>query len=303
MKLTHFPLSKTHQFSKFICNYVEQPNTISFLDATYFSWEYARKIIAEKNNFNPQNRANLVEILIHQNSFLTNSNEVFKNIEKLKKQNCFTITTAHQPCLFSGPIYTIIKAISAIKLCEEYKSNLPDYEFVPVFYIGSEDHDFEELNHINLFNKKIEWQSNQTGAVGSMSINGIEKLIIELETLFENEAKKDEIIALLKKCYQPQYTAAKAFRSLLHELLGKYGLIILDANEPQLKEKFTAIIKDELWNQNAYKLLNDEKWLANFDNNQLQITPREINLFYLDNQIRERIIFDNNKWKVNNTTI
>jgi bacillithiol biosynthesis cysteine-adding enzyme BshC len=96
---------------------------------------------------------------------------------------------------------------------------------------------------------------------------------------------------------------AKAFRCLLHELLGNYGLVVLDANGPLLKQHFKHVIKDELLNQNSIKLLNDEKWLSNFENNQLQITPREINLFYLDNNKRERIVFESENWKVNNTDL
>ncbi|MFM2049035.1 MAG: hypothetical protein RI955_1583, partial [Bacteroidota bacterium] len=248
-------------------------------------------------------RNELVQILQEQNSFLTNSEKAFGNIKLLENNNCFTITTAHQPCLFTGPIYTIVKAISAIKLAQQYKKDFPENDFVPVFYIGSEDHDLDELNHLNLFNKKINWQTNQSGAVGSMGLEGIETVITEIESLLQNEVRKDDIISIIKKCYKPEYTMAKAFRCLLHELLGNYGLVILDANEPRLKQHFKQIIKDELLNQNSVKLLNDENWLRNFENNQLQITPREINLFYLDNNSRERIIKENETWKVNNTNL
>ncbi|MEY4877117.1 MAG: hypothetical protein RL708_2266 [Bacteroidota bacterium] len=303
MQLSYLPLQATHQFSKFIIEYAVENKLFHFLDADYFNNSYIKKTIESRKHFSAIQRNELADILVEQNSFLSLDESVLHNIKLLRNNNCFTITTAHQPCLFTGPIYTIVKAISAIKLAQQYKKDFPENDFIPVFYIGSEDHDLDELNHLNLFNKKINWQTNQSGAVGSMNLAGIDEVINEIENLLQNEVRKDEIIAVLKKCYRPEYSMSKAFRCLLNELLGSHGLVILDANEPRLKKHFKPIIKDELINQNSNRLLNDENWLANFENNQLQITPREINLFYLDNNSRERIIQENETWKVNNTNL
>lgn len=303
MQLSYLPLQSTHQFSNFIIKYAVINYAFEFLPSNYYSLEYSKQLIEKRKQFSVRQRTELVEILKEQNSFLSNNEKVISNINLLQNENCFTITTAHQPCLFTGPLYTIVKAISAIKLAEKYNIDFPENDFVPIFYIGSEDHDVEELNHIHLFNKKISWHTNQTGAVGSMGLNEIDIVINELESLLQNEVRKDEIIHLLKKCNQPEFSMSKGFRILLHELLGNYGLVILDANDARLKRNFIPIIKDELLNRNSHKLLNEKNWLSNFENNQLQIVPREINLFYLDNNKRERIVFENEKWKVNNSEL
>ncbi len=75
----------------------------------------------------------------------------------LSDTKTFTICTGHQLCLFTGPLYFIYKIISTIKLAKELKINFPEYNFIPVYWMASEDHDFAEINHINLFGKKIEW--------------------------------------------------------------------------------------------------------------------------------------------------
>ena len=292
-------LRNTHQFSKFICDFTEQKNEFSFLPSNYFSKTYIENLIAERK-INYANRNILTQVLTEQYSTIETENAVKNSLLKLKNENCFTVTTAHQPCFFGGPLYTILKAITAIKIAEQYKKDFPENDFVPVYYIGSEDHDLEELNHFYLFNKKIEWQTEQGGAVGSMSINSIENVITELESLLKNEEKKDEIIALLKKSYQPEITMAKAFRLLLNELLGKFGLIILDANDKRFKQSFISIFKDDLLNNSAFKLLNKKKWLQHFTNNELQILPREINQFYLKENARERIVFDGESYSSKN---
>ena len=281
------PVQNTSQFSSFICDFIASENYVDKNDVSNIILDRNSKLI---------NRSVLTEVLIEQNTTISISSATKKNISLLNNENCFTITTAHQPCFFSGPLYTIYKAISAIKLAEQYKNDFPEKDFVPVYYIGSEDHDLQELNHFYLFNKKIEWQTNQSGAVGSMQISGTESVFVELENLLKNETKKDEVIALLKSFYAQGNTMSLAFRKLMNHFLGKFGLVILDANDKRLKQTFKSIFTDELVNQNSFKLLNDKTWMQNFDDEKLQITPREINLFYLDKNVRERIVFENENY-------
>ena len=101
---------------------------------------------------------------------------------------------------------------------------------------------------------------------------------------------------MFKSFYAQGNTMSFAFRQLMNHFLGKYGLVILDANDKRLKQTFKSIFTDELVNQNSFKLLNDKTWMQNFDDEKLQITPREINLFYLDKNVRERIVFENENY-------
>ena len=255
------PLRNTHQFSDFICDYVSGQNKFSFLPNNYFEKNYVRQIIDQRKS-KPINRLTLVDVLTEQNIAANEATK--KNIALLQNENCFTITTAHQPCFFGGPLYTFYKAISAIKLAEQYKKDFPENDFVPVYYIGSEDHDLAELNHFYLFNKKIEWHTQQAGAVGSMHLSGLNEIYSELELLLKNEEKKDEILSLLQSFYNENNSMTSAFRKLLNHFLGKFGLVILDANDKRLKTEFSSIFLDELKNKNSFKLLNEKSWLQNF---------------------------------------
>ncbi len=291
--IEYLPLENTRQFSDFVCKFVSQQNN--------FSKKNVQQIIAQRKN-NSVNRSVLVEVLKKQYSKIESKNEVMANINLLQNENCFSVTTAHQPCLFTGPLYTIYKAISTIKLAEQFKKDFPENDFVPVFYIGSEDHDKAEINHFYLFNKKIEWQNENGGAVGSMELSDIEIVFEELNLLLQNEIKKEELMALLKSCYAAENAMSSAFRLLLHHLLGKFGLVILDANDARLKQQFVKVMQDDMQHQSAFRLLNEKSWLQNFDTEKLQITPRAINLFFLEKNIRERIIEDGNNFVANNSS-
>ena len=97
------------------------------------------------------NRATLHEVIVAQYKNVETTEAVLQNIEKLQSENTFTIITAHQPSLFTGPLYYIYKIVTAINLAKELSAKYPKYQFVPVFYLGSEDHDFDEISYLHLF--------------------------------------------------------------------------------------------------------------------------------------------------------
>ena len=86
------------------------------------------------------------------------SEQVQTNIEKLSQANCFTVTTGHQLSLATGPLFFLYKILHVIKQCEELKESYPEYEFVPVYWMASEDHDFEEINHFHFNDQKIKFE-------------------------------------------------------------------------------------------------------------------------------------------------
>ena len=125
----------------------------------------------------PINRELLVEVLKEQYQTVDAFPAVHQNIDSLLSTNTFTICTAHQPNLFTGPLYFIYKILHAIKLSAYLKKELPQYNFVPVYYMGSEDADFAELNHTYVDGKKLEWKKEQRGAVGRMIVD---KTLVQL---------------------------------------------------------------------------------------------------------------------------
>ncbi|MEO0778342.1 MAG: bacillithiol biosynthesis BshC, partial [Bacteroidota bacterium] len=129
----------------------------------------------------PIDRELLVTVLQDQYATLPLGAELTHNIAKLRDERTFTLTTAHQPSLFTGPLYYIYKIISTINLAERLREAYPDYHFVPVFVTGGEDHDFEEANHARVFGRLIQWQTEQRGSVGAMTTEGLEPVLNELE--------------------------------------------------------------------------------------------------------------------------
>ena len=144
----------------------------------YFDIENFEKAIEERQKYDI-NRVDLFEVLNQQHApFYDQFTGLASTVELIKSQNTFTITTGHQLCLATGPLYFIYKIASAINLCSKLKKRYPQYNFVPVYWMATEDHDFEEINHIHIFNKKTTWNKDVEGATGRISTAGIEQFAI-----------------------------------------------------------------------------------------------------------------------------
>lgn len=237
----------------------------------------------------------LSEILTKQYSSLGITDKVRNNISLLKSETTFTVTTGHQLNLFTGPLYFIYKILTVVQLAEEFSKRFTEYNFVPVYWMASEDHDFEEINHIHLFGEKVEWKKegikNAGGPSGKLGTENIEAPVETVHQKIRNEKGSETVIELLRKAYVQHNNLADATRYLANELFGKYGLIIIDANEKQLKEKFAGVMKDDLLNHTSFKLVNEtsNQLEEKYD---VQVHPREINLFYMPDSSRERVIDD-----------
>jgi bacillithiol synthase len=237
-------------------------------------------------------RALLAEVISKQYSALSKHKNAEKNISLLSSDKTFTVTTGHQLNLFTGPLYFIYKIVTAIQLAQELSKKYPDYNFVPVYWMASEDHDFAEINHIHLFGEKIEWggagAKNFGGPSGKLGMQGISDLIDVIRKKTETENGSSKLVELLSNAYTKHDNLADATRYLVNELFGKYGLVVLDANDTQLKKKFSDVMKDDLTNHSAYKLVSEtsKQLEANYE---AQVHPREINLFYMTDGGRERI--------------
>lgn len=234
-----------------------------------------------------------------------NTSEVTKkNIKLLEDEKCFTVTTGHQLCLFTGPLYFIYKIVTVINLAKKLKEQYPDYHFVPVYWLASEDHDFAEINHAYLFGKKIEWNPEAYhigGPVGRISASSIKPVLDNLFTMI-GENNTAELKTILQEAYTNS-TLSEAMLYLVDKLFGKYGLVIVDADNAELKKSFAPIITDELLNQSSFKKINEtNKKLADVGV-QPQVNAREINLFYMDEKERNRIEKQGDKYVVVDTNV
>ena len=305
MQQNYIPFRDTGYFSSLICDYLDDKKELRSFYNRFPKIENFKEQIEEKASskfVSASHRAVLVANLKKQYQNIEASKATLNNIENLSQQNTFTITTGHQLNLFTGPLYFLYKIVSAINLSEELKQHYPEYNFVPIYWMATEDHDFEEINFFHFKGKKIQWHKDTSGAVGTISTEGLEAVFNLFSQNLGHTKQADYIKNIFKTAYLKHTNLADATRFLANELFKNFGLVIIDANDADLKKLYSPFIEDELLNQtsfNAVSQTND----ALKKTYKIQVNPREINLFYLKGRIRERIVKENTIYKVTNTEI
>ena len=243
-----------------------------------------KEVIEDKKKQNTD-RELLYRVCKSQYQDLPVNSKVNEQLELLKKENTFTVTTAHQPSLFTGPLYYIYKIISTINLAESLNNFYPDYNFVPVFISGAEDHDFQEVNHLSVFGKRITWNSDQSGSVGLMTNYGITEVINQLAELIRD----DEIVELFRGFYSENGNYGKSAISLVNYLFGRFGLVVLDMNKKELKNAFKEFFIKEVFERPSEKLVKETQDELAIEGFSPQAFVRPINLFYIQPGRRDRI--------------
>lgn len=240
----------------------------------------------------------LVATLQKQYEGLPVHEKVSANLQLLLSDNTFTVTTAHQANIFTGPLYVIYKVFHAIKLAEALKQQHPEHNFVPVYFMGSEDADLDELNHITIDQKKYVWQTRQTGAVGRMKVDKqFVQLLNEMEGQLSVLPYGNELLQLFREAYKEKSTIQQSLLYVLNTLFGEYGLLVLIPDNIAFKKLFQPVMEKELKEQFSYKAVTDvAKKLE--DHYKIQASGRPINLFYLIDDKRERIELEDGKFKV-----
>lgn len=299
MRFTQIPYEETHAFSQLVVDYLSNKESVYPLFEFGFDKVGVKDAINQRSSF-PVDRNLLYAVLKQQYVSLTTSEKVNRNLELLKQENTFTVCTAHQPNLFTGYLYFVYKIVHAIKLSQELNKQFPEQNFVPVYYIGSEDNDLDELGEFHFNNQTFRWNANgQQGAFGRMKTGSLKTILNELFKILGPPGKHcDELKELLTSAYSKHETIAVATLFLVNELFGKYGLIILNPDDAQLKSAFKEIMRDDLFNHTAFNAQNHSS-----NNYKEQAFTRPINLFYLTDNLRERIERKGDVWFVNNTTI
>jgi bacillithiol biosynthesis cysteine-adding enzyme BshC len=244
----------------------------------------------------------LVEALKSQYTSFETSEKTTENIELLKQQNAFTITTGHQLNLFTGPLYFLYKIISTINLSEELSEKFPAQNFVPIYWMATEDHDFDEINYFNFDGKKVSWNRKDGGAVGRFSTEGLQDVFEVFSNHLGNSKNAKYLKELFSEAYLKHNNLADATRFIANKLFGEFGLVIIDGDDANLKQLFNPFVKEELENQTSFKEVSNtiSELVKNYP---IQVNPREINLFYLGDDFRERILFEDGVYRVNNTSI
>ena len=293
----------TGYFSKTICDYLDQKDSLKKFYNHFPNIEGFKKQIEEKSgSITKDVRKVLFDCLKRQTEHLKLSELTNKNLLLLKDDNTFTVTTGHQLNLFTGPLYFLYKIISAINLAKELKENFPDKNFVPVYWMATEDHDFEEICYFNYKGNKIRWDKDVQGAVGRTSTKDLDQVYNKIEENFGNNKYSVRLKQLFQDAYIKHSTLTEATRYLANELFAEYGLLIVDGDDPGLKRLFIPYVKEELTSRTCFEQVSETN-KALGASYAIQVNPREINLFFLEKDLRERILFEDGLYRINNTDL
>ncbi len=288
-------------FSPLIVDYLNRKQQLEPLYNRFPDLEnFAAQIVEKQQNF-AGNRSLLADTLARQYANLEYFGAVTDNIERLRNPNTFTVVTGHQLNLFTGPLYFLYKIASTINLCQTLKKHHPEYDFVPIYWMATEDHDFEEINFFKVRRQKLVWKRADGGAVGRLGTDGLDGVLEAFKQVLGNSTNADTLKQWFEEAYLNHQTLADATRWLAHKLFGSRGLVILDADDRALKAQFAGYVKEELLNQRAWlSTKSSAQLLAPYG---LQVNAREVNLFYLDNGLRERIVEQDGRFQVLNTPL
>jgi bacillithiol biosynthesis cysteine-adding enzyme BshC len=317
MKSSCIDYLETGSFLPVVTDYLKQDPKLSL----YYSFPptitgFAQLIHQKKNTVN---RNLLVQVLkeqyfsiktqvssiktqksvIESDSFL----KVDQNIEHLLKESTYTITTGHQLNIFTGPLYFIYKIVTVIKLADDLKKALPEYNFVPIYWMATEDHDFEEINHTKLGEKKIVWENSAKGAAGRLNPGSMQRVVKEYQNSLGKSDNAARLSSIISHAYANHTSLADATRYIVNALFGEFGLVILDSDNKQLKQLFAPIIEQDIFEQNSYREINKSSKNLQEQGYKTGVNAREINFFYLEDGLRERIEYKNGKYYILNTDL
>lgn len=298
-------LEDSHQFTKIILDYVNRSENL----APYYQLPpeiSSYKLMMEQKNYDDSNRAILVNHLKEQYQLagidLKKNKQLEANIKRLELANTFTITTGHQLCAYTGPLYFIYKILSTIRWCETLQQAYPDKNFVPVFWMASEDHDFEEVNHINLNGQKLTWNvDSQQAPVGRISTNGFDAFADLIRPYLGNEFSRKQF-ETITGFYTSSKTLSEATLKMAHYLFGNKGLVVLDPDNAKLKELFIPYIKQDVLHQHNQPVLSHTN-LQLKQQYKTQVNGRDINFFYLSESGRRLIKFQQGNFLVDGTDL
>lgn len=294
MQLKKFPLADTHAFNSFFLDYISQKENLKPYYNRFPTPENFPAQIADKSKtFSSDTRSILADTLKKQYASIHAAEPVQKNIESLRDSKTFTITTGHQLNIFTGPLYFIYKIVTVINACKKLKALYPDYNFVPVYWMASEDHDYDEIKYFKLYGKKYEWNTDQQGAVGRFQTNGLAKLA--------NEVPGD--VPIFRDAYSKQKTLSGAVRQYVNTLFQSEGLVVVDPDDRDLKEILIPVIKNDVVKGVNKTCVDQTNKALDELGYKTQVYCREINFFYLDNNLRSRIEKSNNRYQVVDTTL
>lgn len=254
------------------------------------SWDYSESQIFEnvkKRSFSPDQRDKLVSTLKQQYGSVELTTEEKTSLQLLEAENTFTITTGHQLSLIGGPQFFYTKILDVINLCK-HLSGHEEYNFVPVFWMATEDHDYEEISSVNLFGKKISCPGENKGPVGRIDSAYFNSFLEEINSVLGDGEAFRKVKSMINEAFKNGTTLAEITRIFVRGLFADQGLLIIDGDDVLLKQQMKSIFLKELMEKSTFEKVGQQ--VDHLNGYKIQVSPREINLFYIEKDLRERIV-------------
>lgn len=293
------PFNSLPSYSDLFLKYIENFQSLSkYYEFNYTSdseflkcTELKKESYAREGNFS---RNDISGILKEQNEIFGSGEKTFTNIELLNDENTFAVVTGQQLGFLSGPFYTVLKAINTIQLSDKLSGKFPEYKFVPVFWLEADDHDFSEINNINIISKENELknlkyfekgqeQEKYLKPTGSIILDEhIDLFINELESSYNKTDFTESLFGIIRDNYKKGNDLKTAFAGFMNSVLKNKGLIFIDPSDKRIKEYLKPVFEKELntFPQVCEKVINTSVELE--ENYNVQVKPKPINLFYIN---------------------
>ena len=275
----------------------EFENVKSFYKGNFREKEEYLKAFRRITESRSGSNRNLSEILASQYQGFSPSVKTQKNISHLKENKTLAVVTGQQLGILGGPLYTFYKIITAIKLSNYLAERYDDYNFVPIFWLEGDDHDFNEIRSVSVLNDtndvvKIDYDEaledeENKGSVGYIKINQTVSAFFEkLEGNLRQTEFTPELLSNLKEFYCEGKTLKQSFKELLFWIFDKYGLILFDPQDPQVKKLLKPVFKKEItdFRKHTEKLVHVSATLEELYHAQVKVNP--VNLFYSNEEGR-----------------
>lgn len=292
------PLS-SDGFSKLFADYIyDFPRVKHFYNSDFHSLDSIPELV-ESSRKRADHREALAEILLEQNKLFGCSEKTFGNIDLLRRENTFCVVTGQQVGILGGPLYTVYKIFSALKLVAALNEKFPQFKFIPVFWLEGEDHDFEEANHITLLDHdnnpaRLEYLvdgkplDRNVGAVGELTFDvQIDRLLERVAQTLPGTEFRTSLLETVRRAYSSGQTFNQSFVRWVVQLLTNAasahemdtGLVFVSANEKRIKRMLSPIFMKELneFPRTSRQIIDQSAILEK--EYHAQIKPRAINLF------------------------
>ena len=278
-------------FSQLFFDYLYEYDEVRDFFPSHFRDPGAYRRTIEAISGKRPDRERLTRILERQNSAFGMGGETVANIRLLEKETTFAVVTGQQVGLFGGPLYTVFKTLTTLKLAKTLKETHPQFDFVPVFWLEGEDHDFEEVSGVSVIDREgkpvtIRYthsgvdKDRNLGPIGELRFDASLQLVFDqLEASLSRSEFTENLVARIKQCYMPGTTFLQAFVSWMKDLLGDSGLIFVSSNDKEVKALLAPMFEREINEHPATSQLVISQSANLEERYHAQVKPKSINLF------------------------